>query len=34
MYHTMAVNVLLELDWHVDKVICRLTIVELHHVNI
>lgn len=31
MYHTIAVNVLLELDWHVDKVTYSLTVVELLH---
>lgn len=30
----LAVSVLLKLDWHVDKVICSLAIVVLHHVNI
>lgn len=34
LYHTVAVSMLLELGWHVDKGICSVTIVKLHQVNI
>lgn len=32
MYHTMTVSVLLELGWHVVKVICSLTIVQCQYL--